>query len=191
MGAQYSPTMQRIALAASILLAGCPGDDTSTTCGPGDAGPSLIVAPEAGASFAYGGFTAHDNGDCPDPSAPTVRSLTLFGSSPSGDTFALCIARPDKLAGGLAVQSDTTTDGVQLVTMKGTANGCSYKLDFAAGSSGTLTGSGVCMAGLDAGGFAIDVDVAATLDKTCGTDPATMLPVAISGTVAVAFVPAS
>lgn len=185
--------MHRIALlpfVAAVLLAGCPSDDGGT-CGPADAPTTLAVMPDTGVTFAYGSFTAMDNGDCPDPTAPSVRSLTVFASSATGDTLALCIARPDKLAGGLAVTSDTTSDGVQLVTAKGTANGCDYKLDFAAGSTGTVGGAGVCKNGQDAAGFALDLDIHATMDKTCGAGPTTMIPVAISGSVAVTFAPAS
>src|SRR6201986_753635 len=92
-----------IAMAVVFVVAGC-GDDAQQTCGPGsDVGDTLTVTPEAGVSFAYTQFTAHDNGDCPDPTAPAVRSLTLFGADPSGDTIALCIARPDQLEAGLAV----------------------------------------------------------------------------------------
>jgi hypothetical protein len=131
----------------------------------------------------YGSLVAHPNHDCPDPMAPAgVEALTIESVQTDGTgLFTLCIARPDKLAAGLALGTD-----VKVVDAAGTTAGCSYVQDGSVAPTGTVKGTGVCKNGQDAGGFALDIDGTIGLSSMCGTT-AGKVTATVSGTVAIGF----
>ncbi len=63
--------------------------------------------------------------------------------------------------------------------------GCTYTLDSTRPPTGTATGAGVCASGDDPAGFALDLDGAVSLRRTCNGTTDTIA-VALSGRAAVA-----
>lgn len=164
---------------------GC-GDDE---CGPAGAPDSGIVASNADVTLTYGNMTAGLNNDCPFRSPPQdgdVVSLTIQGMQTDGTGFfTLCVERPDKLNGALALGVDTQGSPVHVNDLTGTANNCTFKFLRTLPIAGTATGSGVCANGDDPAGFALVIDGTATLERTCNTTVDTV-DVELRGRVAVA-----
>ncbi|HET9619911.1 MAG TPA: hypothetical protein VFP84_01000 [Kofleriaceae bacterium] len=169
------------------LLAACGGGDDD--CGVGGAPSVGLVAKSAAApaTLTFGGLHAGLNNDCPAADAPSgVISLTLQGTQTDGTgNVTLCIARPDLLAErAQALGHDQAGVAVRLVDVNGTANNCSFAIDVAQPVTGTVTTSGLCGDGGDPAGFALVVDGALHLQRTCNT-VVDSLDVTLRGRVAV------
>jgi hypothetical protein len=176
----------RLATAVLALAApGCGGDDS---CGPGGAPDNGLVASGGGATLTFGGLTAGPNGDCPAADAPTgLKSLTIDGAGSSG-LVTLCVSRPDLLARQpQTIELDIPGSAAQarLVDLIGTANNCTFSVDRSQAVTGTVSSTGLCGNGVDAAGFALVVDVALSLTRTCG-QTIDAVPATLSGRVAVA-----
>ncbi|MEO7731102.1 MAG: hypothetical protein ABIY55_09035 [Kofleriaceae bacterium] len=168
----------------AVVTPGCGGDDS---CGPGGAPDDGLVASDGSASLTYGGLHAGLNGDCPATGAPAgVTSLTIAGTGAQG-FITLCVSRPDLLANQpQTVELDVPRSAAQarLVDLTGTANSCTFQIDATQAASGTVSSSGLCGNGADAAGFALVVDVALALTRTCG-QTVDSVPVLLRGRVAV------
>ena len=166
--------------AVSALSAGC-GDDS---CGPGDAPQSGLFLSSADVTINFANLTAGLNNDCPDPAAPEgIVSMTLQGTQVEGTgRVTLCVSRPDKLQDG-PIQLGGTS--VQIVDLKGDANGCMYDYESMRPVTGTVSSSGLCDAGSSNAGVALTVDGAVSLNRVCPT-ATDIIAVAFQGTVAVA-----
>jgi hypothetical protein len=164
--------------------AGCTDDH----CGPSGAPTVGIVAAGTGVSLTYGTMSGGLNNDCPAADQPNgVVSMTIDGAQDGGPgLFGICISRPDKLANGPQnLGPDAPTSEIRLVGISGNANGCTFAIDTTKPITGTATSSGLCGNGADSAGFALVLDGALTLKRTCG---ATVDSVAVTlrGRVAVA-----
>jgi len=170
-------------LAAASAVGGCSDD----ACGPSGAPEVGLVASGSAVTLTYGHLTAGRNNDCPASDAPSgVVSLTLQGIQTDGaGRLTLCVGRPDRLAGqALALGLDASSP-VQIVDFAGAASNCTLAIDRATPPTGTASASGVCGNGGDPAGFALVLDGAATLTRTCGAT-VDAVPVTIRGRVAVA-----
>jgi hypothetical protein len=171
------------------VLTGCPGDDT--VCGFGDAPVDGIVVASDDLSFAYGGFQAGQNNDC--PAEDGVVSVTVFGGQvdPAGAAFVtLCLPRPDLIETGTAypltpdVQPVPDTDRVQVIDVDADhEDDCAWSINGA--PSGTASFEGLCGEGADPAGFAMTLDGAITLREDCPATPPVDVEVTLSGTVRV------
>jgi hypothetical protein len=179
-----SPT-ELVVVAA--LAAGC-GGGSDDRCGPDDAPAVGLVAAGEGVTLTYGALTGGLNGDCPAAGAPSgVTSLTIAGTG-DGGFVTLCVSRPDllaKQAQALALEVPGTTVEVGIVDVAGTAAGCSYAIDRAKPATGSATSTGLCDNGADAAGFALELDGALSLTRTCG-QTVDSVAVTLRGRVAVA-----
>lgn len=173
-----------LGLGATLALGGC-GDDS---CGPGDAPGTGLLVSSADVTLEYGNLSSLSGNDCPDPAAPAgVVSLSIEGTQTGGGggLVTLCIPRPDLLGGGdRSLGSITSTADIRVIDLRGTVDGCSYAADASAPPSGIGYGTGVCDNGTSAAGFALTIDGAVGLRRTCGTTVDTVA-VSIAGTVAV------
>ena len=153
--------------------------------------PSVgLVATNAdgSAKLTFGGLHAGLDNDCPASDAPSgVVSLTVQGTQTDGTGFVtLCISRPDLLASqAQPLQLDVAGAQARLIDATGTANNCNLAIDPAQPASGTLSASGLCGNGSDAAGFALVVDGALHLQRTCNT-AVDSIAVTLRGRVAVA-----
>jgi hypothetical protein len=174
-----------LALVAGAAVAGC-GDD-GESCGPGDAPSVGLIATGDGQTLTYGGLRAGLNGDCPASDAPSgVISLTILGTATDG-FITLCVSRPDRLATQpqtLELDAPGMDAEVHLVDVHGVANNCSFDIDKSKPATGTLSASGMCGNGVDPAGFAVVVDGALSLTRTCG-DTVDSIAVTLRGRVAV------
>jgi hypothetical protein len=174
------------ALGALTSAASCGGDDDS--CGPGSAPDVGLVATGDGASLTFGALVAGPNGDCPVAGAPEgLKSLTIAGTG-AGGFFTLCVSRPDLLARqpqALALDVPGVPAEARIVDVTGTANNCQFTIDRAKPASGTVSATGLCGDGTDAAGFALVVDGALSLTRTCG-QTVDSIAITLRGTVAVA-----
>ena len=187
-----SQLRSRLLFLSSIsLLAGCPSDDDS--CGPGGASPTGIVAGDIDVTLTYGNLEAGINNDCPAADAPEgVVSVSVHGQQVDGTgLITLCIARPDLIATqeqGLG--SDIAGTPVRVVDLTGTFDGCSYDLDPARIPTGKATTSGMCgVNGDDPAGFALTLDGAVGLRRTCPGMPVTTIQLLLTGRAAIAAPP--
>jgi len=175
--------LSTISLVAAAGSTGCSDD----SCGPGGAPDVGLVASGSAVTLTYGHLTAGLNGDCPASDAPSgVVSLTLQGIQTDGaGRLTLCIGRPDRLAGqSLALGLDASSP-VQVIDFAGAANNCTLAIDRATPPTGAASASGLCGNGGDPAGFALVLDGAATLTRTCGAT-VDAVPVTLRGRVAVA-----
>lgn len=181
-----SPISPVVAVAAAAGMAGC-GDDS---CGPAGAPDVGLVASGDAVTLTFGHLTSGLNRDCPASGAPDgVISMTIQGTQTDGQgRITLCVGRPDLLAGQALALGIDAGAAVQVIDLAGTANNCTFAVDRNRVPSGTASASGLCGNGSDAAGFALVLDGAATLTRTCGTavDP---VPVTLRGRVAVAGPP--
>jgi hypothetical protein len=155
-------------------------------CGPGDA-PAELTASGAGVTLVYGNFLAGANNDCPPTPNASVVSLTIAAEQSGGiGRFTLCIERPDQLGVDAALGPDTVGTPARVPDANGSANGCmlSYRLGLPA-PRGVVRGIGVCSAGVDPAGFALEVDGVVTVERVCG-GTIDQIELAIAGRVAVA-----
>ncbi len=167
---------------SAAALAGC----SDPACGPGSAAVVFTVTNGSDVTLQYGEVVSSANNDCPDPSAPSgVVSLTVNATQMGGtDLVTFCIPRPDKLA---KTPGQLGTD-VKVVDFNGTANSCTLTLDTLAPPSGTVAADGMCSNGTNKAGYALAFGGHVVLTRNCnGTND--MVPVTISGTVAVTAMP--
>ena len=149
-------------------LAGCPSDDE---CGVGDAPANGLVASSTDVTIRYTNLTSLLGNDCPAMDAPDgVVSVSIEGQQEGGTgLITLCIPRPDLLMqGNRSIGTSLSMADVRIFDLMGSDDaGCTYTLDSTRPPSGTATGSGVCKNGDDPAGFAIDLDAAVSLRRTC------------------------
>jgi len=175
-----------LALIGATAAAGCGSSDDS--CGPGGAPAAGVVANHDAVTLTYGNLTGGLNNDCPASDAPSgVVSMTIHGTQTDGaGQITLCIARPDLLAKqALALGHDVASAQVRVIDLAGTATNCSFAIDRAQPVTGDATSSGLCSNGNDPAGFALVLDGALSLTRTCGAT-IDSLSVALRGRVAVA-----
>ena len=172
----------------AALAAGC-GGGSDDHCGPEDAPAIGLVAAGDGVTLTYGGLTGGLNRDCPAADAPEgVISLTIAGTG-DGGFITLCVSRPDLLAKqsqALALQiPGGTAVEVDVVDVAGTVAGCSFAIDRTKPATGSATSTGLCDNGASTAGFALELDGALSLTRTCGQTVDTIA-VTLRGRVAVA-----
>jgi hypothetical protein len=157
-----------LALAGALGATGCSDD----TCGPGGAPASGLVASSDMVSITYGNLSGLLGNDCPDPAAPAgVISLSVEGRQIGDATklITLCIPRPDLLMeGDRSIGTATSTADVRIIDLTGAADNCTYSLDSTRPPTGAVQATGVCQNGDSPDGFAISLDAALSLRRTCG-----------------------
>jgi hypothetical protein len=173
-------------VAAALAAPGCGG---GTSCGPGGAPDTGLLATGGGLTLTYGDLTGSPNRDCPSAGAPAnVISLSIAGrqTDPSASgLITLCIGRPDLLASqSLPLGAEPSTD-VHVVDLSGTSSGCTLTVDHTQPPGGTVSSSGMCGNGSDAAGFALVLDATLTLSRICGATTDS-IPITLRGRVAVA-----
>jgi hypothetical protein len=168
--------------AGAAAAPGC-GDDS---CGPGGAPDAGLIAGGGGVTLTYGGLHGGLNNDCPAPDAPAgVISLSIHGTQPGGaGLVTLCVGRPDLLAGQAQALGLDAGAAVRVIDLTGDANNCTFTIDRAQPATGSATSSGLCGNGSDAAGFALVLDGALSLTRTCG-QTVDSLPITLHGRVAV------
>jgi hypothetical protein len=169
----------------AVLAAGC--GDSADSCGPGGAPGTGLVASRDAVTLTYGDLGAGRNNDCPASDAPAgVISLTIHGTQTDGSgQLTLCVARPDLLAKqAQALGGDVAGTPVRVIDIAGSATNCSFDLDRSQPVTGTATSSGLCGNGTDPAGFALVIDGALSLTRTCGAT-VDSLSVTLRGRVAV------
>ncbi len=176
-------------LVALVALTACEGCNDDETCGVMGAPTSGLLASSVDVTLNYGEFTAGANNDCPanDPDEPEgLISLSIFGRQVGGEgLITLCIPRPDLLGEpDRSLGSDITGVDIRLVDVVGNVDSCTYELDPTRIPTGTGTGEGVCKAATDPAGFALILDGAISLKRTCGATIDT-IGVTLAGRVAV------
>ena len=181
-----SPFLSSTSLASVLLLlhgAGCSDD----ACGPGDAPKVGLLASSVDVTLTYGNMTSRAGNDCPDPAAPTgVVAVSIEGAQTDGTGFVtLCVPRPDLLVmGGRTLGLTTSMADIRIIDLQGGSAGCTFSIDTTRPPTGTGGASGVCGNGTDKAGFAIELDGAVSLRRTCaGTTDS--IAVKLSGRVAV------
>lgn len=186
-------TLTRTILAAALasaapLLGGCGDDDA---CGPADAPAAGVELSTEAAPLVFGGFTSSPNNDCPPSPDATATSLTIEGfqqGGGAGDGLLFCVPRPDEAEAGAPVEltldaADTTR--VQVVDAFATDGDCTLRLDRARAVAGTVTFSGMCEAGTDAAGYALELDAQLPMLRTCGDQDPAPVSAELTGRVAV------
>ena len=169
-------------LATSLVVAAC-SDDAS--CGPGSAAATFSVTNGSDVALTYGGLTSSANNDC-TPAGSGVISLTVnaFQTDNPALVVTFCIRQPDQLA---KAPGQLGTD-IEVHDFNGSANGCTLTRDTLAPPSGTVTSDGMCNNGTDKAGYALAFNAHLVLNRNCsGTND--MVPVTLSGTVAVSVAP--
>jgi hypothetical protein len=155
-------------LAASAAAPGCSDD----ACGTSGAPRTGLVAAGDSVSLEFGELSSLLGNDCPDPAAPAgVISLSIEGrqtGDPAG-LITLCVPRPDLLMeGDRALGTATSTADVRIIDLRGSSNNCTLSLDTAQPPSGAAQATGVCDNGDSPDGFALVLDAALSLRRTCG-----------------------
>lgn len=155
--------------AAALGHTGCSDD----SCGPGGAPSSGLVASSDLVTLDYGNLSGLLGNDCPDPAAPEgVISLTIEGRQTGGAAgfITLCIPRPDLLMeGDRTLGTGISNADVRIIDLTGAAEGCSFVLDTTRLPTGAAQATGVCANGDSPDGFALSLDGAVSLRRTCGT----------------------
>ena len=157
-----------LAAAAVIGAPGCSDD----SCGPDGAPPSGLVASNDTLALEYGNLSGLLGNDCPDPAAPAgVISLSIEGRQQGDATglITLCVPRPDLLLDGDRTLGTTLSSAdIRIIDLRGNASGCSFTLDTTRPPTGAAQATGVCDNGDSPAGFALSVDGALSLQRTCG-----------------------
>jgi len=173
-----------LAAAGAAGATGCGGGDDS--CGPGGAPDVGLVAAGTGVTMNYGTLSGSPNRDCQDATAPDVISVSIMGTQSGGTgLITLCVGRPDLLAKQAQSFGPDATALIHVVDLNGMANNCRLTVDHTVPPTGTATSSGLCSAGADPAGFALVLDAAMTLTRTCGST-VDSVPITLRGRVAVA-----
>lgn len=168
---------------SAALLGGCSDD----SCGPGDAPKVGLVAGSVDVTLTFGNMTSRAGNDCPDPSAPAgVVAVSIEGMQSDGTgLITLCVPRPDLLMDGNRTLGTTISSAdIRIIDLHGSAGNCTYALDSTRPPTGTGVGTGVCNNGVDKAGFALELDGAISLRRTCGSTIDTVA-VQLTGRVAV------
>lgn len=171
--------------ATSVALVGCGGGDS---CGPGGAPAVGLLASSSDVTLTFGNFTSRAGNDCPAAGAPDgVVSLSIEGMQTDGTGLVtFCVPRPDLLGSGdRTLGLDGSTADVRIIDVIGAANACTFAIDKTRIPTGIADGSGVCDHGTNSAGFALTVDGALTLRRTCGATVDSVA-VTLAGTVAIA-----
>jgi hypothetical protein len=178
-----------LAIAAAVVLPGCPTDNT---CGPDEAAADGLVLSGSGIDVRYHMVVAGQNNDCPDPSVSTadVVSLTVQGLQVGGTIGAitLCIPRPDLLADPMPIINTVPTDhgaSAEVVDVGAETGGCTLSRSQTVEPAGTLYAEGLCDQGADPAGFALVVAGQVSVDRDCGGTIDT-LRLDLAGTISVA-----
>jgi hypothetical protein len=164
-------------------LASCSDD----SCGPGDAPKVGLVAGSVDVTLTYGNMTSRAGNDCPDPSAPAgVVAVSIEGTQSDGSgLITLCVPRPDLLVqGGRSLGTTVSTADIRIIDLHGSSGACTYALDSTRPPTGTGGAAGVCNNGIDKAGFALELDGAISLRRTCDATVDTVA-VKLTGAVAV------
>jgi hypothetical protein len=172
-----------LSLISIATLGGCSDD----SCGPGDAPKVGLVAGSADVTLTFGNMTSRAGNDCPDASAPAgVVAVSIEGTQSDGTgLITLCVPRPDLLMEGNRSLGHTISSAdIRIIDLHGSSGTCTYALDSSRPPTGTGSGSGVCNNGIDKAGFAIELDGAISLRRTCGATIDTVA-VKLTGSVAV------
>lgn len=166
-----------------LLLAGCNGDDD---CGTMGAAADGLTASSVDVTLTFGQMISRAGSDCPDPATPDIIAVTVEGRQTDGTGFiTLCIPRPDLLEmGNRTLGHTTSTADIRIIDLDGAANNCTYKIDKTRVPTGMGAGMGVCDNGTNSAGFALVLDGAVSLTRTCGATVDT-IGVKLSGTFAV------
>lgn len=149
-----------------------------------------LTASSADVTLEFGNLTSLAGNDCSDPAVfPDVVSISLEGQQTNGGQglITLCIPRPDLLTSGQRTLGVFNSNAdIRIIDVTGDADGCTFELESARPPTGSGTGEGVCDNGNDPAGFAISLDGAISLRRTCGTTVDTVA-VLLEGRVAVAL----
>lgn len=188
---RFLSTISVLAPLATLLALGACHDDP--TCGTSGAPDSGLTASATDVTLTFGALVGGLNNDCPDPAAPVgVTSLSIAGTQTGGTgLFTICVPRPDNLAAGdLSLSIDAagvpgSPTEVRIVDLTGDASNCTFKFDKTRPPTGTATAEGLCDNGANAAGFALVVDGAISLTRTCGAT-VDQVSVTLRGRVAVA-----
>jgi hypothetical protein len=157
-----------ISLSLFLSTISCGGNDK--TCGTGGASPNgIAVGDGTSITLMFGGLTSSANNDCPGTNTSVV-SLTVTGTQTNGSGFiTLCFPHPDQLDTPQALGADVSgADEVHVVDVDADQNGCTFTLDSGHIPTGTAQAEGLCAAGTDPHGFALDLDGAIGLNRCCG-----------------------
>jgi hypothetical protein len=132
-----------------------------------------LLASSTDVTLTFGQMTSRAGSDCPDPAAPSgVIAVTVEGHQTDGTGFiTLCIPRPDLLEMGnqsIGLSMPGSVVGIGIVDLQGSSNSCTYAIDKSRVPTGIGAGIGVCNNGTDKAGFALDLDGAISLRRTCG-----------------------
>ena len=175
--------LSTISLVAAAGSTGCSDD----SCGPGGAPDVGLVASGSAVTLTYGHLTSGPNNDCLASDAPAgVISMTLQGIQTDGaGRITLCVGRPDRFADQALALGFAASSPVQVIDFAGAANSCTLAIDRATPPTGTASASGLCGNGDNPAGFALVLDAAVTLTRTCGTT-VDAVAVTLRGRVAVA-----
>jgi hypothetical protein len=169
-----------------VVLVGAPGCSDDACGPPKGAQDAGLLASSADVVLNYGNITSGPNNDCPVADAPEgVISLTLQGNQLEGTgLLTLCIPRPDLL------QKGTRQLGadVRIIDLSGDKDGCTYTFEQLRPATGDVSVEGMCDNGRDLAGYAITIDGALSLKRTCATMNDTIA-VSFTGTVAVEAMP--
>ena len=172
-----------LAAAAAPLGAGGCGDD----CGPDGAPSAGLVASSDTVALTYGNLTSLLGNDCPDPAAPEgVISLSIEGRQTTGiGLVTFCIPRPDLLLeGDRTLGTATSNADVRIIDVSGMADNCTFTFDSTRLPTGAAQATGVCANGDSPDGFALSIDGAISLRRTCGATMDTVS-VTLRGRVAI------
>lgn len=173
------------AASASLLGVGLGGCSGGASCGPGGAPASGLLASSSEVTLTFGTFTSRAGNDCPGAD-PSVVSLSIEGTQTGGTgLITFCVPRPDQLGDGdRTLGLDPSAADVRIVDLMGTTDTCSFAIDKTRLPTGTATGAGVCDNGTNPAGFALALDGALSLRRTCGTTVDSVA-VTLTGTVAI------
>lgn len=181
---QHLLFLSTTSLLAVASLGGCSDD---AACGPGNAQDAGLLASSADVVLNFTNLTSGPNNDCPDGTAPSgVTSLTIQGTQLEGNgLITLCIPRPDLLTKG-PLQFGTD---VRIIDLSGNdMAGCNYDIERLRPLTGSASATGLCDNGASSAGFALTVNGALSLTRTCMTANDTIA-VTFTGTVAIAGPP--
>jgi hypothetical protein len=170
--------------AACAACAACGGGGSSTpdaaNCGPGSAPEIGIVASSSAVTLTYGDLSGSLNNDC------STGSMSIEGHQTDGPgRITLCVGHPDQLATASLALGLSLSSPVFVQDLSGDSNSCSLTIDKTQPVSGTASSTGLCDAGHSPAGFALTIDGAVTMTRTCGTTTDSVQ-LALRGTVAVA-----
>jgi hypothetical protein len=175
-----------LSITSVVFLGGASCSDDE--CGPMGAPKDGLAASSTEVTLSYANLTSRAGSDCPDPDAPEgVIAVTIEGMQTDGTGFiTLCIPRPDLLElGNRSLGHTLSTADIRIIDVVGSSNNCTYNIDKTRPPTGKGAGIGVCSNGTDKAGFAIDIDGAISLRRTCGATTDTVA-VKLSGKIAVA-----